>query len=77
MPVREEDARKILKARTRLQDLALSPLTAIDQKTILVMLDDLRGEAALCRRRGGGSAKKKYFEQMGSFSDNICHRELA
>ena len=65
MSVCEEDAGEILKARTRLQDLALSPLSAIDQKPVFIMLDDLGGESALGRGRGGGSAEKKYFEQNG------------
>ena len=72
----EKNAGKVLKARTRLQNLALSPFPAVDQKTIFIMLDDLCRKTTLCRRRGGGRAKKKYFEQMESFGDNICHREL-
>ena len=41
MSMCEEDAGEILKARSRLQDLALSPLSAVDQKTIFIMFDDL------------------------------------
>ena len=63
--MREKDAREILEARTGLQDLALGPLAAVDQKTIFIMLDNLCREPALCRGRRGGSAKKKYFEQNG------------
>jgi hypothetical protein len=57
-----------------LQDLTLRPFPAIDQETILIVFDDLRGEAALGGRRGGGRTKKKNLEQMESFGDNICHR---
>ena len=39
--VREQDARQMPKANPRLQDLALSPFAAIDQKTIFVVCDDL------------------------------------
>ena len=46
-----------------LQDLALRPLPAVDQKTILVMLHDLRGQAPAGRRRGRRSAKKEDLEQ--------------
>src|SRR5688572_6994105 len=69
MPMREEDAREILKARARLQDLTLCPFTTIDEKTVFIMFDDQSREAAFGGRRGGGSAKKKYFEQSESFSD--------
>jgi hypothetical protein len=41
MSVCEQNAGKILKACTRLQDLALGALPAIDQKTILIVFNDL------------------------------------
>ena len=37
----EENPGEVLKARPRLQDLALSPFAAVDQKTIFIMFDDL------------------------------------
>jgi hypothetical protein len=68
MAVREQDACKVLETSARLQDLALCAFTAIDQKTIFVMFDDLCRKTALCRRRGCRSAKKEYFKQI----DLLC-----
>jgi hypothetical protein len=67
MTVRKKDAGEILEARARLQDLALRALTAVDQKTILIVLDDLRGKTAFRGRCGGGSAKEENFEQVEPF----------
>ena len=68
MSVRQQYARKILETAARLQDLTLRALTAIDQKTIFIMFDDLCGKPALCRRRGSRRTKKKYFKQI----DLLC-----
>jgi len=38
----EQNAREILKAHTRLQDLTLCALAAIDQETVFIVFDDLR-----------------------------------
>ena len=65
MPVCEENAVEVLEACARLQDLTLRPFATIDQKTVLIMFDNLCGKPALCRRRGSRRAKKKYFEQNG------------
>jgi hypothetical protein len=50
-------------ANPRLQDLALCPFAAINQKTIFVVRYDLSRKPALRGRSGGGSAEKKNFEQ--------------
>jgi hypothetical protein len=42
MSVGKQDAREVLETRTRLQDLPLRALAAIDQKTIFIVFDDLR-----------------------------------
>jgi len=39
--MREQNAGQVLKARTGLQDLTLCAFSTIDQKTILIVLDDL------------------------------------
>src|SRR5215216_4812878 len=72
MSMREKDAGEILKACTGLQDLALRPFTAIDQKAVFIMFDDLGGESAFGGGGRGGRAKKKYFEQNGI----LCDRKL-
>ena len=41
MTVRQQNASQIFKASARLQDLTLCAFTAIDQKPILIMFDDL------------------------------------
>jgi hypothetical protein len=46
MTVGEQDTGETLEPNTGLEYLALSALAAIDQKTILVVFDDLGGEAA-------------------------------
>jgi hypothetical protein len=63
MTMRQKNACEIFETDTRLQDLTLCALTAVDQKTVLIMFDDLGGKPALCRRRGSGSTKEEYFEQ--------------
>jgi hypothetical protein len=63
MPVREQYARQILKARARLQDLPLRAFAAVDQETIFIMFDDLSGKPAFRGWRRCRCAKKKYFEQ--------------
>jgi hypothetical protein len=61
--VRQQDAGEVPEADSRLQDLTLGALAAVDQKTIFIVLNDLRGEAAPSRGRGCRSAKKKDFKQ--------------
>jgi hypothetical protein len=61
--VREQDARQMPEADPCLQDLALCPFAAIDQKTIFVVRYDLSRKPALRGRSGGGGAEKENFEQ--------------
>ena len=63
MSMRQQDAREILEARARLQDLALCAFAAINQETIFIVFDNLRRKPALRRGRGCRRTKKKYFEQ--------------
>ena len=61
--VRQQDARQVAETDARLQDLALRAFAAVDEKTILIVLDDLRRQAASGGGRGCRSAKKQDFEQ--------------
>ena len=61
--VRQQHARQVAETDARLQDLALRAFAAVDQKTILVVLHDLRRKAAPRGGRGCRSAKKQDFEQ--------------
>ena len=61
--MRQKDPRQVPETHACLQDLALRPFPAIDQESILVVLYDLRRQAAPGRRRGGRSAKKQDLEQ--------------
>ena len=69
--VGKKDAREILETGARLQDLALCALAAVDQKSVLIVFDDLRGKAAFCGGRGGGSAKEEYFKQSGTLVKSL------
>ena len=66
MAVRQQDARQPFEADARLQNLSLRALSAIHEKTILVMTDDLRRQPALGRGSRGGGAEEKNFEQDDS-----------
>jgi 7-keto-8-aminopelargonate synthetase-like enzyme len=43
--------------------LPLGAFAAIDQKTVFIVFDDLRGQSAFCRGCRCRRAKKKYFKQ--------------
>ena len=62
--MRKKNAREIFEAGARLQDLALRTLPAVDQETILIVLNNLRGKTAFRRRCGCRSTKKEDFEQI-------------
>ena len=68
MTMCKQYACKVLEASARLQDLTLRAFTAIDQKTIFIVFDDLCGKTALCRGCRCRSAKKEYFKQI----DLLC-----
>jgi H2-forming N5,N10-methylenetetrahydromethanopterin dehydrogenase-like enzyme len=50
----DQDLIKALKTNTRLKNLALCTLPAVDQEAVLVMLDYLGRKSAPCRRRRRG-----------------------
>lgn len=62
MPVGDENVIQILESDSGLQDLALRALTAVNQETVLVVLEDLRGKSAFGGRGGGGGAQKDDFK---------------
>jgi hypothetical protein len=65
VPVGQQDARQVPETHARLQDLPLGSLSAVHQKAVFIVLDNLGGEAAPRRRRGRRRAKKEDFKQSG------------
>lgn len=56
MPVGNQDAFEALEAQTRLEDLTLGALAAVDEKAILVVEHHLGGKASTDRGGRGGGA---------------------
>jgi len=56
MPVGNEDAVEALEAQTRLEDLALGALAAVDEEAMLIVEHHLGGETSADRGGGGGGA---------------------
>ncbi len=61
MAMSYENVIQVFEADTRLQDLALGALTAIDQKAELIMLDHLGRKPAFGRGSRGGGAEEDNF----------------
>ena len=61
--VGEQDFIEPLEADAAAEKLALRAFAAVDQEAIFIVLNNLCGKSALCRRGGRGGAKKKYFKQ--------------
>ncbi len=58
----EQDAVEAFEADTAAQNLALCTFAAIDQEAVFTCQNDLGGQAAMNRRRGGGCSEKDDFK---------------
>ena len=66
--VGDENVAQVPEADAGLQDLALGAFAAVDQEAEFVVLDDLRGKAALGGGGGGGGAEKDDFKHCGNYT---------
>ena len=63
MTMRDQEPVQLAEPHPRFKDLPLGAFTAVQQKAVFVVLDDLRRQSAVNGWRGGGGAEKNYFKQ--------------